>query len=86
MPHPVGFKAKHDTIARKYPKSCETCHGKGNEGCNSCHHGTAMDWTYDPKVPWKQQHPAAVQAKGATACFECHDPTYCARCHVRGNQ
>ncbi len=85
MPHPVGFKERHAKEARKYPKSCEQCHGKGNEGCNSCHHGSAMDYKYNPNVKWLDQHYVAVQAKGATACFECHEPTYCARCHVRGS-
>ncbi len=84
MPHPVGFKAQHSKIARKYPKSCETCHGKGNEGCNSCHHGSAMDYKYNPEIKWQVQHPAAVQEKGATVCFTCHEPTYCAHCHVSG--
>ena len=32
MPHPVGFKAKHAKIAKKYPKSCETVSRQGQRG------------------------------------------------------
>jgi hypothetical protein len=84
MPHPVGFRTKHAKIAKANPKSCETCHGKGTAACNSCHHGTSLNWPYNPKVPWRTQHPGAVKQDGATACFQCHDPTYCAKCHVNG--
>ena len=85
MPHPVGFKQKHSKIAKAHPKACERCHGKGTAACDSCHHGTQLGWEYNPNVAWRLQHPAAVQQTGATACFACHNPTYCAHCHVNTN-
>lgn len=48
--------------------------------CVDCHHkafGTA------PAKPWLLTHPAAVQDRGAAACFPCHTPVACAECHIR---
>ena len=79
MPHPTDFK---DTHAQSFQDGdltkpvCETCHVE--YFCDSCHHEGALsnqDWT-------TQRHPAIVRESGAEPCFECHDPTICARCHV----
>ncbi len=84
MPHPADFKKTHGAAGKADPQVCAKCHGDVNQFCNECHHGSALDWKYDTKVPWLKQHPDAVRTSGANACFECHDPTYCANCHVNG--
>lgn len=85
MPHPKNWQQVHGAIAAVKPASCARCHGAGQQGCNSCHHGTEIGYTYNPAVPWRLQHPTAVNAVGATRCFRCHDPSYCATCHVTGS-
>lgn len=84
MPHPSDFKKNHGATGKKNPKACANCHGNADTFCNDCHHGKSIEWTYQSDVPWRKQHPAAVRAVGANTCFECHNPTYCATCHVRG--
>ena len=32
--------------------------------------------------PWVRYHPNVVKKTGAQPCFDCHQPTYCANCHV----
>lgn len=87
MPHPEEFKkgTVHGEVGKTKPKACARCHGTRNEFCNECHHGTSIEFKYDPTVPWRQQHPTAVQRRGAQVCFDCHEPTYCAHCHVSGS-
>ncbi|HET6352372.1 MAG TPA: hypothetical protein VFG89_09625 [Coriobacteriia bacterium] len=41
------------------------------------------DGLYGPGV-WLRQHPTSVKNNGAAPCFECHQETYCANCHVGG--
>jgi hypothetical protein len=83
MPHPAGFTKGHGDVGRKRPAVCANCHAKGEataagtEFCNSCHHPEG-----DPTRPWIPQHFEVVRGTGANACFECHNPTYCAECHV----
>lgn len=85
MPHPADFKKGHGDSGKKDPESCALCHGDAERFCDECHHGTAMDLPYDgSQGPWRRAHPAGVRALGASRCFECHDPTFCAHCHVRG--
>lgn len=84
MPHPKGFKSTHGKVGHEKPKVCANCHAKAGatsptEFCDSCHHKDAR-----PGTPWVKQHFVIVRQSGAGACFECHNPTYCARCHVRG--
>jgi cytochrome c-type protein NapC len=85
MPHPASFAENHGKAGKETPKVCAQCHDKsgskqtaGTEFCNACHHKDG-----DPKKPWIPQHYDAVKKSGAEACFECHEPTYCAKCHVR---
>lgn len=85
MPHPPTFTKTHGAVGKADPKVCSKCHGSAATFCNDCHHGSALDWKYSTKQPWQQQHPAAVKQLGASACFDCHDPTYCANCHVNGS-
>ena len=84
MPHPKDFQKTHGTFGKANPDVCSKCHGQGVDFCNACHHGTSLDYKYDPKVPWKQQHPLAVAKTGSATCLKCHNPTYCAVCHVTG--
>jgi hypothetical protein len=84
MPHPPGFTELHGTYGKENPQVCAKCHGLGVDFCNNCHHGTTLGYTIKPRVTWKVQHPLAVNKSGANACFRCHEPTYCARCHVNG--
>ncbi|HET6351605.1 MAG TPA: cytochrome c3 family protein [Coriobacteriia bacterium] len=84
MPHPADFKKNHGATGKKNPDACAKCHGAADRFCDECHHKTSIKRKYDPSRTWFQQHPDAVKAVGATACFKCHEPTYCARCHTRG--
>jgi hypothetical protein len=85
MPHPADFKDKHGKLGQQFPKSCSKCHGAGTTACENCHHGTELGYPYDPHKEWRLQHPAAVAAVGAAKCLDkCHNPTYCANCHVTG--
>lgn len=84
MPHPPTFTKTHSEVGKAKPEVCVTCHGPAKTFCNDCHHGSALGWEYNKSQPWLEQHPAAVKSAGASACFECHDPTYCANCHVNG--
>lgn len=88
MPHPANFTEGHGDLGRSVPAICANCHAQGElvasgglEFCNSCHHAAA-----DPSQPWIPQHFGVVRETGAEPCFECHNPTYCAQCHVRGVQ
>lgn len=92
MPHPASFRPttkganteEHAKAGKKNTKVCARCHGGTTQFCDDCHHGTQLDWEYSAAMPWLRQHPQAVQVKGAQACFDCHQPTYCAACHVNG--
>jgi hypothetical protein len=82
MPHPDDFSEGHGEKGQTDPAVCANCHGTdagGTEFCNTCHHDPP-----DPAVTWIAQHFDVVRETGAAACFECHDPTFCAACHVRG--
>ena len=85
MPHPADFVKTHGALGKKEPKVCANCHAtpgvknaSTTEFCNACHHPEG-----DPKKPWLPQHFVVVKSQGAEACFQCHEPTYCAKCHVR---
>lgn len=85
MPHPPTFTKSHGKVGKQDPTVCVKCHGSATTFCNECHHGSAMDIPYRKNKPWRTAHPSAVKSVGASACFECHNPTYCAECHVRGS-
>lgn len=91
MPHPAEFKepkdrkdpAGHPAVSKAKPEKCQMCHGKTTVFCDTCHHGTKVGWTYDPKVPWTQkQHPKAVAKAGVTSCTSCHAVKFCVDCHT----
>jgi nitrate/TMAO reductase-like tetraheme cytochrome c subunit len=83
MPHPAGFAKGHGKAGKASPAVCANCHAKGKatasgtEFCNSCHHKQG-----DPTKPWIPQHFKVVAESGAEQCFVCHNPAYCAHCHV----
>jgi len=87
MPHPAGFTEDHGDLGLSSPESCATCHARseeeaaGNEFCNACHHPDST-----PGTSWIDQHWVSVRDSGGSACFECHNPTYCATCHVSGEE
>ncbi len=84
MPHPEDFKENHGETGKKSPKSCVLCHGNADTFCDECHHGSSMNVPYTAGKKWGTQHPATVSQVGASTCFDCHNPTYCANCHVNG--
>lgn len=88
LPHPPKaiWDKQHAALGRAKPAVCAKCHGSLTTFCNECHHGTALKWQFDTNAPWLRQHPVAVQSLGANACFQCHNPTFCAECHVRGGK
>ena len=85
MPHPADFVETHAEDGRNNPDACAQCHATSETDaasqafCNNCHHSGAQ-----PGIPWVQQHDDIVRQTGATACFDCHNPVYCAECHVSG--
>ncbi len=79
MPHPADFKDTHAPSFREneFTKPvCTNCHSQ--LFCDSCHHEGATG-----AQPWQLEHPPIVKEGGAEPCFECHEPPYCAACHVR---
>ena len=86
MPHPTGFKKDHGKVGQKDPKVCANCHGRVDRFCDGCHHGTSLDRVYNFDKTWISQHWGVANKTGANICFDCHKPTYCAHCHVRGGK
>jgi hypothetical protein len=84
MPHPSGFGSEDDGgvhqeqfAADAFAKAtCENCHQA--RMCDSCHHEQS---TADRE--WRTYHDEIVKEDGADGCFDCHEPTFCAYCHVR---
>jgi hypothetical protein len=86
MPHPEEFKTKsHPEVAATQIDKCELCHKQSETFfCDSCHHGTKVEWTYDPAVAWQTQHASAVVEKGVAGCLgTCHDQQFCVDCHTK---
>jgi hypothetical protein len=84
MPHPSDFQESHAEVGNENPDSCVLCHGPADRFCDDCHHGSSMGWEIDKSRTWIQQHMDATRQFGASVCFDCHNPTYCANCHVSG--
>ncbi len=91
MPHSEDFMTKsHGDTANKpgMRAKCEMCHQQSTtKFCDKCHHGTqSAGWSYDPKTPWQQQHPAAIAKAGDTkSCMVCHKAEFCAACHTNNH-
>lgn len=85
MPHPAdwasglpGGGSPHGLASERDPAVCSRCHPQAPEFCAMCHHEG-----YDPgKGPWVEQHPVMVEQRGASFCFDCHDPVVCMDCHT----
>jgi len=84
MPHPEDFMKSHGTLGKKSPKTCSRCHGNAITFCDECHHGSSMNVPYVAGDKWGTEHPKTVTRVGASICFNCHNPTFCANCHVNG--
>ena len=83
VPHPDKFrKQDHGDIGSKNPTVCQKCH-KQADFCNACHHKSFAKLK-KPDGPWVPTHKYIVAQVGPAACFDCHAPTFCAYCHVRG--
>jgi hypothetical protein len=87
IPHPEEFKTKsHPEVFKTQAAKCVMCHGdnKVTWFCDDCHHGSKVGWTFDAKVPWKNQHATAVTKNGLDKCFAtCHDQKFCLDCHTK---
>ena len=80
IPHPEGWtsgKTGHSVVAARDRKVCEQCHRGKTNLCSMCHHKG-----YDgAKGPWVSRHYLMVQETGSAFCMQCHQPTFCVRCH-----
>ena len=86
MPHPEEFKAEtHPQVAATQIDKCELCHKQSETYfCDSCHHGSKVDWTFDPAVAWQTQHASTVVEKGVAGCLgACHEQQFCVDCHTK---
>jgi hypothetical protein len=85
MPHSAVFAKDHSKQGYGSPAVCAKCHArtpeeaKGTGFCNACHHPEST-----PGKQWAYQHPGIVRSNGGAACYDCHDETQCAYCHVNG--
>jgi hypothetical protein len=85
IPHPADFTKNHGEAGKSNPVACARCHAsspdevKGLLFCNNCHHAGAQ-----AGIAWIDQHDDVSRSGGPQACFACHNPTYCATCHVKG--
>lgn len=87
IPHPAKWKKEHSKVGTTTPEDCVRCHRQPNF-CAECHH-RKYDLAQGPwysSEPGLSVHPLAVRREGASNCFNCHSPVYCAHCHVRGTK
>jgi predicted aldo/keto reductase-like oxidoreductase len=88
MPHPTGYVNNHVEDSKTKLDACGICHGGGTENfCTVCHHSDpyVKGYTFDSSLTWLAQHWFPCETDGAAQCFDCHKPTDCAICHVRGS-
>lgn len=82
MPHPFGWARPdnlHAKVGTRNRQVCTRCHARA-DSCTACHHAG-----YNPqKGPWINQHFRVALSKGVYLCVQCHELTFCARCHTRG--
>jgi hypothetical protein len=83
---PKWLKTHGAAGAEKGLDACRLCHkleGEGRDFCQSCHHerfdtpGLWISFT-----PGLSQHPKVVKDVGGGPCFTCHEPEFCADCHI----
>lgn len=78
LPHPAELRNNHADTGTENAKMCRKCH-KQQDFCNSCHHYGFNG----PPGSWVSYHDLAAAQKTMQSCFECHSPTYCAKCHAK---
>ncbi len=88
MPHSEEFETKtHPEVAKTKMDKCDLCHQVKKTDylfCNNCHHGSASNWKYDPKVEWQTQHAKTVSTNGVAGCLgKCHEQKFCVDCHTK---
>jgi len=88
MPHSEEFETKtHPEVAKTKMDKCDLCHQVKKTDylfCNNCHHGSASNWKYDPKVKWQTQHAKTVSTNGVAGCLgKCHEQKFCVDCHTK---
>jgi len=77
MPHPRGFRAKHDDLSAKSPQLCVHCHTPTD--CQKCHDEYSPPVSHDA-ADYGKTHGA--QSTGREVyCAQCHGKTGCADCH-----
>jgi len=82
----------HRFQARKYgSEACQVCHkssGSGTEFCQKCHHEKFYKEMPDLSDDWKAKEGGMkyVKEKGAYACWQCHEASFCSYCHVTGKK
>jgi hypothetical protein len=80
IPHNKKFvKTDHNVAGRIKPQTCRKCH-RQQDFCSACHH---KDYK-NPQGGWLLYHQNVVHDNGVSYCFNCHGPTFCAKCHVTG--
>ncbi len=87
MPHPAGWSTDAHALAyfETGAKTCARCHqleaSNSRDDCDGCHHPQGR-----VDVSWRVAHPKVVQTVGGSACFACHEPATCVRCHTTGEE
>lgn len=85
IPHPEKWKNEHKNLVRTAVEKCIRCHPQTNF-CEACHHQyNPAEGPWVSRLPGASLHPNAVRVRGAADCFNCHNPVFCAHCHVRGS-
>ncbi|MCL2024369.1 MAG: NapC/NirT family cytochrome c [Coriobacteriia bacterium] len=86
MPHPENYLELHVEDSVRNMAGCELCHGGPELVCVECHHTDPWipGYQLDPTRSWLAQHWDPCAILGAAMCFDCHDPVFCAYCHVNG--
>jgi hypothetical protein len=82
MPHPVEWldgQPSHGEAAATIERAvCYKCHTEEPDSCAACHHEG-----YDPALgEWIEQHYDEARTVGVASCLDCHQPVFCAQCHM----
>ena len=71
--------------ARKSPRRARSATASGGEGCDACHHGTTIGYAVQSGASRGARSTRRPSARSVPrAASSCHNPTYCANCHVNG--
>jgi hypothetical protein len=83
MPHTAAFKTSgHGEAGERSRATCAKCHGGKDSFCDECHHAKSMNVDVGLAAKWRDKHPEVYRQVGARACHQCHEVSYCPRCHV----